>query len=230
MVKVLYSQLNSGLLQLIQNGTVDTFADGGYKAVGTWLDHFQFSFPDVFLEQFYAMRRPWLSILSGASLILSTFTPQFYLFAVLAIALTIGVAHLSLNRSSIGPMSKWCAVYPLVREVDTSGSNGCFTLRYHVMFALVGYFLVVLMGLYQGKLLTQLLFYGVDKPINTFDDMAAERTRVRQAAYGQRHVDVLVLLRTNLPFRRARVQVRARMHTTIHTVPNSIYRIRTPSE
>ncbi len=50
-------------------------------------------------------------------------------------------------------------------------TNCLVSVRRGTVMVLLGYFAMILVGLYEGKLLTQLLFYKVPSPINSLDEL-----------------------------------------------------------
>ncbi len=137
---------------MLQNGTVDIFGDGIWSLTEDRAAYFDWSFPLISNGWFHIMRKPDVSPFSGTTLIFNVFSRRFYA----ALALLISSA-LFLSR---------------FRFIDNV-NNLFFQLRNRALSVMVGYLLLVVVGLYQGKLLAELLFFTTPSPITGLDAMVS---------------------------------------------------------
>ncbi len=142
-------------------------ADGTWFLTKRRVETFDFSFPLLATEQVHMMRKPQLSSLQGMSLIFTAFTKEFYIATIVAVLSALLISRLLFKQPQR-------TIFVSSGDLEGTSGNRLFAIRHRTLVGILGYFLVVLMGLYQGKLLTQLLFYTVPSEIRSVEELAAE--------------------------------------------------------
>ncbi len=108
------------MLGLLQNGTVDTFADGEWFATEKRVDYFRLSFPLIAVQNFHMVRRPDIGSFQGISLIFAVFSTSFYLAIASIVVGALLLDRISLKGSGGSRIFEWVG-----RTFRTIGSSPC---------------------------------------------------------------------------------------------------------
>ncbi len=164
---------SSGLLGLLQNGTIDIFADDIWYLTKDRINHFQFSFSLTSPLMTHMMRRPNINTFQGMASIFGVFTYRFYIAVAVVILSAMLIGHIAFKRNALSQLVLFLSSRSqMIDWTETSASM--FMPRHYTLMGFLGYILVIVMGLYKGRLLTQLLFPIDSVPISSTEEMAAE--------------------------------------------------------
>ncbi len=162
------------LLGLLQAGTVDTFADGNWFLSENRLDYFEYSFPLIAAQTVHVLREPDISTFQGTTLIFNVFTYRFYVAVVAIAVVALLISQLVLKRTE-GANVRPCFSSRSHSGGNTTSSQGLlFSIRHRTLTLFLGYFFAIIVGLYQGRLLAQLLFPIISTPIDSVEKLTKE--------------------------------------------------------
>ncbi len=161
---------------MIQNGTADMGLFPIYRITGTHLKYFDFSMPLLPNTFGFVMKKPELDLLTGSSLIFSNFTYGFLIISILTLIFAMVIAVVTVQKpiASLKVLLQRFPYFVGQGIKASSSANVSSKWRHNVLMVLIGYTILLVSGLYQGTLLTTLLFYKVPEPIGTFESLLSE--------------------------------------------------------
>ncbi len=187
----------SGMLGYLSNGTADMLAHGTIVTTELRMRHFYFAYPLLGQAQSYFFRRPSIGFLRAASLVYSTFEMDFWLLTAALVATLFLLSRCDGRNMTEGILS-WIGCTQKLQNQRGAA-------------VLLGFFLSLISGLFQAKLLTQLLIITPTKPFPTLEGL------IEQISGG--NLKLLVQTVNNAPFERINASIGYEARYTITTLP-----------
>ncbi len=159
------------MLGYVQDGTVDTLAFGTFVATEFRKKHFDFSYPTINKLDLYYVHRPTLSVQKAALLIFSVFEANFYFlsFALLVVLYLLSKQRGGSFKNTLVALLHFCIPGKVKKKKPKKND-----WNVKIASCLLGYFMLLIMGLYQGRLLTQLLIANKEEPFRSLEELTAE--------------------------------------------------------